>query len=74
MILGTNGCNCMSMSCEIFSVGPPQPLTIGLTAIGFLWIFFQKVQLLRARHIFRFEAEVISGYVIYDAFLCICET
>ena len=39
MILGTNGCKCMSMSCEIFSVGPPQPLTIGLTAIGFLWIF-----------------------------------
>ena len=30
------------MNCDIFSVGPPQPLTIGLTAIGFLCIFFWK--------------------------------
>ena len=27
------------MNCEIFSVGPPQPLTIGLSDIGFLCIF-----------------------------------
>ena len=27
---------------EKFSVGPPQPLTMGLTAMGFLCIFFRK--------------------------------
>ena len=31
-----------SISWEIFSVGPPQPLTIGLTAMGFLCIFLRK--------------------------------
>ncbi len=35
-------CGCRSTSCEMFSVGPPQPLTIGLTAMGFLCIFFKK--------------------------------
>ncbi len=35
----TCGCRCRSTSCEIFSVGPPQQLTIGLTAMGFLCIF-----------------------------------
>ncbi len=39
---GTKGCNCKSMNWDIFSVGPPHPLTIGLTAIGFLCIFFKK--------------------------------
>ena len=41
-ILGTCGFRWWSISWEIFSVGPPQPLTIGLTAIGFLCIFFRK--------------------------------
>ena len=35
-ILGTKGWSCRSASCETFSVGPPHPLTIGLTAMGFL--------------------------------------
>ena len=35
-ILGTKGCSCRSTSCETFSVGPPHPLTIGLTAMEFL--------------------------------------
>ena len=39
---GTNGCRWRSISCDIFSVGPPQPLTIGLTAMEFLWNFFRK--------------------------------
>ena len=30
------------MNCEILSVGPPHPLTIRLTAIGFLCIFLRK--------------------------------
>ena len=30
------------MNCDIFSVGPPQPHTIDLTAIGFLCIFLRK--------------------------------
>ena len=42
MILGTCGFMCRSTSWEMFSVGPPHPLTIGLTAIGFLCIFLRK--------------------------------
>ena len=35
-ILGTCGLRWRSISWEIFSVGPPQPLTMGLTAMGVL--------------------------------------
>ena len=38
-IVGTDGCKWRSTS---FSVGPPQPLTIGLTDMGSLCIFFRK--------------------------------
>lgn len=41
-IFGTCGFRCRSISWEIFSVGPSQPLTIGLTAMGFLCIFLRK--------------------------------
>ena len=27
---------------ETVSVGPPHPLTMGPTAMGFLWIFFRR--------------------------------
>ena len=30
------------MNWDILSVGPPQPLTMGLTAMGFLCIFLRK--------------------------------
>ena len=42
LILETNGCSVWSTRRDTFSVGPPQPHTIGLTAIGFLWIFLRK--------------------------------
>ena len=41
-IFGTCGFRWRSMSWEIFSVGPPHPLTMGLTAMGFLCIFLRK--------------------------------
>ena len=41
-ISGMCGFRWRSTSCDIFSVGPSQPLTIGLTAIGLLCIFFRK--------------------------------
>ena len=42
LILGMCGFRWRSTSWEIFSVGPPQPLTMGLTAMGFLCIFLRK--------------------------------
>ena len=42
LILGMRGFRWRSTSWEIFSVGPPQPLTMGLTAMGFLCIFLRK--------------------------------
>ena len=42
LTFGTNGCRWRSMNWDILSVGPPQPLTIGLTAMGFLCIFLRK--------------------------------
>ncbi len=40
----TSGCRCISMNSEILSVGPPHPLTIGLTAMGVLCIFLRGVR------------------------------
>ena len=41
-IFETCGFKWLSISLEIFSVGPPHPLTMGRTAMGFLCIFLRK--------------------------------
>ena len=66
-ILCTCGFKWRSTSWEIFSVGPPHPLTMGLTAIGFLCIFLRKCNccVLGGDEVF------FSGYV-NDTFLEHC--
>ena len=54
------------MSWEILSVGPPHPLTMGLTAIGFLCIFLRKYScwVLGGGSVCRVRCSLVGGSMI----------
>ena len=60
----------LELEVKIFSVSPPHRLTIGLTAMGFLWIFFKKIELLGSGHVCFFKFKEIFGDGIDYAFVC----
>ena len=61
-VLGTKGLIMWSMNAETRSVGPLQPLTMGLIPWGVLWSFFEKVHTLCPDFLCRIE-----GMLIYVA-------
>lgn len=65
-ILGTCGFKWRSTSWEIFSVGPPQPLTMGLTAMGSLCIFLRKYSccVRGGGSVLRVRCSLVSGSIM----------
>ena len=55
----------------MFSVGPPQPLTMGLTAMGFLCIFLRKYScwVRGGGFVFRVRCSFVSGSIIPSPYI-----
>ena len=70
-ILDTCGFRWRSMSWEMFSVGLPHPLTMGLTAMGFLCIFLRKYScwVRGGGSVLRVRCSFVSGSIIPSTYI-----